>query len=152
MKSKIPKNQKGFIALISAIMLSLILLGLTLRVSSGNFSARANSLHAEFKAQSSALARSCSQSALLTLSHEYWYIPEIGGDEITVAEETCTIQTITHEAENGVTHKKNVTIITTASYKGAYTTLQTDVLMTNPAFTSVTSPAVALIRTREIIP
>ncbi|MCX6703689.1 MAG: hypothetical protein NTV02_03310 [Candidatus Zambryskibacteria bacterium] len=142
-------QQKGFIALISSIILSLILLGLTLQVSSGNFSARANALSAEFKSISVALARSCSQAALLRLSLEYWYVPNEGGDSVNIEENTCIIKEINHEIENPSTHTKKVTVITQSSYRGAFTLLYTEVLMTNPGFISITSPSVSLLRTYE---
>ncbi|MEY4602303.1 MAG: hypothetical protein RL292_244, partial [Candidatus Parcubacteria bacterium] len=90
------KQQRGFIALISSIILSIILLGLTLRVSSSNFSARANALQGEFKSISVAVARSCSQSALLRLSQEYWYVPKESGDVININEEKCIITEVNH--------------------------------------------------------
>ncbi len=142
-------KKRGFIALISSIIISIILLGLTVRVSSGNFSARANALHAEFKSISVVLARSCSQSALLRLSQEYWYIPEEDGDVVPIEEETCTIKKINHESEDSTTHTKKVLIITESSYRGAFTTLYTEVIMTNPSFVSITSPSVSLIRVNE---
>lgn len=142
-------KQRGFIALISSIILSIILLGLTVRVNSSNFSARANALHAEFKSISVALARSCSQSALLRLSQEYWYIPSADGDVINIDEEECIIKEIHHEAEDSTTHTKKVLVITKSSYHGAFTTLYTEVLMTNPSFISISSPSVSLIRTHE---
>lgn len=143
------KQQRGFIALISSIILSIILLGLTLRVSSSNFSARANTLHAEFKSISVALARSCSQSALLMLSQEYWYVPDEDGDTVSIGEDKCIIKEINHEVEDLSTHAKKVTITTKSTFRGAFTTLYTEVLMTNPGFISITSPAVSLIRTHE---
>ncbi len=142
-------KQKGFIALISSIILSIILLGLTVRVSSGNFSARANALHSEFKSISVALARSCSQSALLQLSQEYWYVTKTEGDVMHIEENTCTIKEINHEIENSITHTKKVLVITEGSYRGAFTTLYTEVLMMNPSFVSITSPSVDLIRINE---
>jgi hypothetical protein len=142
-------SQRGFVALISSIILSIILLGLTVRVSSSNFSARANALHAEFKSISVALARSCSQSALLRLSQEYWYVPEESGDLIIVDEEKCTIKEINHEIEDATTHTKKVIVTTESSYRGAFTTLYTEVLMTNPSFMSISSPRVSLTRIHE---
>ena len=142
-------SQRGFIALISSIILSIILLSLTIRVSSSNFSARTNALHTEFKSISVALARSCSQAALLRLSQEYWYIPNGNGDTVSIEEDECTIKEINHEAEDSTTHTKKVTVITKSSYRGAFTTLYTEILMTNPSFVSITSPLVTLIRTRE---
>lgn len=143
------KQQRGFIALISSIILSIILLGLTLRVSSSNFSARANALHTEFKSISVALARSCSQSALLRLSQEYWYIPSEDGDIINIDNQNCTIKEINHEVENSITHTKKVMVISESSYRGAFTTLYTEILMTNPSFIGITSPSVSLIRISE---
>lgn len=149
MKRKGLNTKRGFVALISSIILSLILLGLTLRVSSGNFSARANALNSEFKSISVALARSCSQIALLKLSQEYWYIPEENGDRITIEENTCIIKKINHDIEDSSTHIKKVLVITESSYRGAFTTLYTEILMTNPSFVSIISPSVSLIRTHE---
>lgn len=142
-------TQRGFIALISSIILSMILLALTVHVSSGNFSARTNALHTEFKSISVALARSCGQTALLRLSQEYWYIPKEDGDVVTIDDQRCTIKEINHGTEDSITHTKKVMIIIESSYRGAFTTLYTEVIMINPSFVSITSPSVSLIRTSE---
>lgn len=142
-------SQKGFIALISSIILSIILLGLTLRVSSSNFSARSNALQSEFKSISVALAKSCSQNALLRLSQEYWYIPEENGDVVYIDEEKCIITEINHEVEDINTHRKKVIVTTKSSFRGSFTTLYTEVLMTNPSFMNISSPLVSLIRIHE---
>lgn len=150
MKQKKLRYKKGFIALISSIMLSLILFGITLRVSGGNFSARTNALGAEFKQISNALGRSCGQIALLRLREEYWYVPEENGDEVTVGKDTCTIFEVEHSTENATTHIKEVIILTTSAYRGAHTILKTEVQMTNPAFVSASSPLVKLIHITEV--
>jgi len=144
------KYNRGFIALISSIMLSLILFGLTLRVSGGNFSARTNALSAEFKQISKALSRSCGQSALLRLREEYWYVPEENGDDVAVGEDICIILEVEHSTEDAATHTKEVAILTKGSYRGAHTILKTQVRMTNPAFISASSPLVELLYIAEV--
>lgn len=64
------KSQRGYIALISVIIISAVLIIITFATSFGAFFARFNSLDGEFKKQSAALAEGCIDTALLQLARD----------------------------------------------------------------------------------
>ncbi len=108
------KNQNGFIALTSAIIISILLIAFSLAVSTTGFFGRFNILDSENKQRSLALAEACGDEALLRLIIQ----PGYQGDEtVTVGGEPCHIFPIT----SGV----QVTIRPQGSYGGATTNLQT---------------------------
>ena len=81
-------NQRGYISLISSIIISILLLAVTFAISFNNSSSRFNILNAEFKEQSSALAEACVDTALLKLAQNQSY----GGNEnISVGNDQCSI-------------------------------------------------------------
>ena len=80
--------QRGFIALISALVLSAMLLIGVASESLGGFFARTSVLDAESKARSEALADACSNMVLSKLTEDASYA---GGETITVGSDSCTI-------------------------------------------------------------
>lgn len=62
------KHEKGFIALISAIILSVLLLGLTVSLGFSSFFTRFNILDSESKERSLALAEACGDTAVLRMA------------------------------------------------------------------------------------
>src|SRR3989344_250294 len=81
--------QKGFVALISTIIISIILLLVVTNLSQISFYSRSNILDSELKERSSALAEACADTAILKLANDSNYT---GGETITVSgTETCTI-------------------------------------------------------------
>jgi hypothetical protein len=90
-KHKIKKNT-GFIALMSAIIISAILLLITINLSKNSFSGRLNILDSEYKERSVALAEACVDTALLKLANNSAYT---GNQTITVSGgDTCIIKNI----------------------------------------------------------
>lgn len=86
------KVNSGFIALMSSIIISVILLLIATTFSFTGFSSRFNILDLEMKERSSALAEACVDTALLKLANNPNYP---GGETITVSgSDTCTINTI----------------------------------------------------------
>ncbi len=83
------KTNSGFIALMSAIIISVILLIITANLNLTGFYGRSNILDWELKQKSSALADACADIVLLRLAED----PNYAGEEnITVSEnDTCTI-------------------------------------------------------------
>ena len=80
------KSGAGFIALISAIIISAVLLVVTVTLSYSSFFARYNLLDSEYKDRSSALAEGCVDAALLKLANDPNYYANnertlIGSDE-----------------------------------------------------------------------
>ena len=83
----IVRQPQGFIALMSAIIISAILLVAIISGSLTQFYSRFNVLDQEFKERSSSLADACAQSLLLQLTYSTSY----NGGTITVGSDTCTI-------------------------------------------------------------
>ncbi|MEK7536066.1 MAG: hypothetical protein AAB590_03600 [Patescibacteria group bacterium] len=87
------QNQSGFIALMSAIIISMLLIVITFTLSMTAFFARFNVLHSEYKNISSNLAEGCVDAALLKLINDPAYNPT---DEIvSVGTHNCMIVSIT---------------------------------------------------------
>ena len=86
------KRNSGFVALISAIIISVILLLIATNLSLTGFYDRSNILDGELKERSSALAEACADTAILKLANNPGYT---GNEIITVSgSDTCNIQTI----------------------------------------------------------
>lgn len=89
-KSK-SKKEAGFIALITAIALTLILLVVTVTLNQSGFFTRSTLLESEYKERSSALAEACVDTALLKLANNPNYI---GPDTIAVGGDSCSILSV----------------------------------------------------------
>lgn len=87
------KNQSGFIAIMSAIVISTILIAVTFALSTTAIFARFNVLNSEYKNISSNIADGCIDIALLELINNPSYNPT---NEIkSFGTNTCTIVSIT---------------------------------------------------------
>ena len=93
MTYKNKKNNTGFVALISAIIISAILLLATTNLSIREFYGRSNILDFELKEKSSALAEACIDTAILKLAKNPSYSPR--DESISVDEDTCLIKSVT---------------------------------------------------------
>lgn len=84
-------NHNGYIALMAAIIISLVLAGAAVEVASSGFYARANISDAEASEEARALAFGCAdRAAIKTITHALYQ-----GDETIVFENgTCTIFSI----------------------------------------------------------
>ncbi|OGI94361.1 hypothetical protein A3A03_03420 [Candidatus Nomurabacteria bacterium RIFCSPLOWO2_01_FULL_40_18] len=83
---------KGFMALISVVIISAILLLVAISLSNTSFYGRSNILDSELKEKSSALAEACVDVAILKLTDNSSYSPI---DEfVNVGSEKCTIDSI----------------------------------------------------------
>lgn len=92
MIKKINKKYRnnGFVALISVIIISVILLLVTMNVSFDGFYSRFNIFDYESKERSSAMAEACADIVLLKLAEDSTYIG--GGSPVTVSgADTCAI-------------------------------------------------------------
>jgi hypothetical protein len=67
------KPQRGFIALMSALIISAVLLLMATSGSFAGYYSRTNSLNSEFKARSAALADACANQTLLALANDSTY-------------------------------------------------------------------------------
>ena len=115
-------DQSGFIALISAVVISLLLITITVALSLAGFLGRFNILDDEYKKISSGLAESCLDTAVLRLSQNPAYTPDPGvpGDQVVnVGNRTCKIGWIN---PGGATWPKTIQVI--ASHSGSFTNLE----------------------------
>ena len=109
-KLKIENSEKGFVALMSAIIISAVLLFIGTTLSLSGFSNRFNILDSEMKEMSSSLADACFDTAILNLAKNVTFT----GD-VNVGPNKCTIQSVT----GGSTK----TIVIQAKYKNYFTNL-----------------------------
>ena len=122
------KAHRGYIAVVSAIIVSSILALVVFTSSSSVFITRFSQLDSEDKEQSKVLAFSCAYEALYAYGEDSSYNPQhavirLGGDNNGNSEE-CTIDSV---KEVGST----LTVFVHASARDSYTALQIDA-QTNP--------------------
>ncbi len=116
-------NQRGYIAIISTLLMFFVLTALTVTVSFVSFTYRMNILEAEEKAQSSAMASACVHEALTRIATNRDYT---GGDTLTLNNNTCAITSVV-PAPSGL----NRVITATSSVQTAVTTLRVEVVLKN---------------------
>lgn len=142
-------EERGFIALISAVVMSAILMSLMYTVSASSFYARIDAESIESKRVSLGLAESCINVALLALAissdptntsgHGYAPVHEVivvGADD-TGQPLRCTIESV------GGAGTTNRTIFASAEYRGAYSSVESVATVVDPAH--VTEPHGTLI-------
>jgi len=120
MRTHTPKPSKkiadrdGFIALMSAITVSAVLMIITVTLSYSGFLARYNILSSEYKERSAALAEACVDLAILKLADDSGYA---GNETISVGSDSCLIRPMTVSGSQKV-------IETQAIFQEAYTNLR----------------------------
>jgi len=82
------QTDRGYIAITSITIISLLLMGIVFAVSSSSFLTRSNILNQEFKEQSFSLAEACVDSALLKLVQNGSYS---GNENILIGNDQCSI-------------------------------------------------------------
>lgn len=121
-KQLICTNQGGYVALISAIVISILLVGITVTLSFTGFYSRFNVLDGEYKKVSGGLAEACVNVARLKIANDPAYTNSTA-EEITLETgKACTIVSVA-----GTNPK---TIRAQAIYQKAYTNIEAEV---NPA-------------------
>ena len=96
------KKGEGFIALISVIVITLILLTMTATLGTKGFLDRFNILEGEAKEISAGLAWACAQAARVKISNDPAYQPVVGGESFPVSQDpndesqylTCAIMSV----------------------------------------------------------
>ena len=92
------KNESGYIALMSVIIISLILLAFTAVLSMSGYFSRFNALAGEYKRVSLGLAESCVNVALLKIAQN----PNYTGDEtVPVGTNNCNIKLVSYNPASG---------------------------------------------------
>ena len=109
-----PKQNSGFMALMSAIIISVVLLLLVTNLSLTGFYDRSNILDGELKERSSALAEACVDTAILKLANDPTYSPT--NEDVFIGSDKCVINSIS-----------SGTIYVRADYKNYITKLEVDV-------------------------
>ncbi|MCU0653169.1 MAG: hypothetical protein MUD10_02825 [Candidatus Pacebacteria bacterium] len=128
------EGDKGYIALLSSIIISLVMTCLAFTAARAGFYSRFDSLNGEYKRVSKGLAESCVNHALLELSQN----PNYPGAEtdFVVGFGHCDIAPIFFDPSFGFDagHKKIAVINTNADYKGSYSKLQVDLEIYDPQY------------------
>lgn len=85
------KHANGYIAIVSAVIITIVILTIVVSFSSSNFLGRFDSGFFEVKDSTRAIAEGCIEKALLELSNDEAYT---GNESVSVASSTCTIRPI----------------------------------------------------------
>ncbi len=112
-------GQNGYIALTSAIIISVLIMAISLALSSNSFFSRSNVLDTEFKKISKGLAEACVETALLKLKQNNSYS---GNENISIAGKQCSILAIESVANQKI-------IKTTAAVQNFITNLKAVVVL-----------------------
>ena len=117
-------GERGFVALMSVIVISAILLVLVFSLGVSSFFNRFDALDSENKRISLGLAEACVNVSMLKVAQNSGYAPPAGGECVSVGgtchasgpQMTCAVCS--------VTSGNPTTVITRAVYNGAFSTLQ----------------------------
>lgn len=96
-------GQKGYIAIVSSVIISLVMMIVAISVGSSNLLSRGSVNDFQIKLLSHTIARSCLNYALFRLAD---YPSYVGNETVTVSSYTCTLYTITTSAPNKVISAK----------------------------------------------
>jgi len=111
------KAQNGYVALMSVIIISAILVLMATTASFRGFYGRYNVLESEFKERSLAIAEACADTALLYLASNVNYY-DLAGGTVSISGYTCTI------SQTGVPAAGQKRFKTQAIFQNAYTNLE----------------------------
>jgi hypothetical protein len=112
-ETKVKNNELGFIALMSAIIISAILMMVVILLSYSGWNSRYNILNSEYKERSTAVAEACVDHAFLELINNADYT---GNATTSVAGNECYISAVTALGSQRI-------FTTRAIYKGTHTFL-----------------------------
>lgn len=123
------KKRNGFMALISVVIISVILLLIATTLSMTGFAGRLNILDSEYKERSLGLAEACVDAAILRLAQTPTYAVNPPGVVVPVGVDSCNIRSIT-PATNPIV------IQATASFQNSFTNLVVNLASTDLSVTS----------------
>ena len=112
------KSNTGFIALISAVVISVILLLIATNLSLTSYYGRSSILDSELKKRSSALAEACADTAILKLINSKDYALVAADHNISVGTGYCDIFSLSPIPPRS----GNITIVTKANFNNIYFT------------------------------
>lgn len=118
--------QRGFVALVSIVIMSGIVTVLIFTLGVSVLFSRFSVLDGEYKRTSLALAEACANTAMLKIAQDVAYTPDAGGECVSVSD-ICGASGATHTCRVCSVSRSGgrYTILTRAVYRGAYTTLET---------------------------
>ena len=96
-------SEQGYVALISAIIISVVLVMIAISLSTASFFSRFNVSDAEYKKRSSNLAEACADQALLKYAQDSSYS---GNEDIPVGADSCHIRSVGISGTNLVVQTK----------------------------------------------
>lgn len=126
-------QKRGFIALMSVIIISVMLVSQVFMVSKGGLSVRLDVLNSEHKTISKTLATSCVEAAIIKLNQNYYYLTSVDGEVISIGSKSCTLKKIEHTVENPA-HEKKVIVYTQGQSGGSFTNLISVLVAKNPHY------------------
>ncbi len=147
MKEHAIKNHtEGFIALMSAIIISAILMGFLFIANRMNFYARFDTLDREDKAEARNMAESCINETLVRLAKDYNYDISVdpsytqeSGIPIRLGDGMCYITSISPPRTQD-DHTADLTITTRGIYKDTFSRFKAEATMVNPEMNPTTIP------------
>lgn len=113
--------QKGYIALVSIIIIAVLLITIGIVISFGGFFTRFSILENEYKEISTDLAEACADMAILKLVENWNYT---GGENFTIDSKNCQIISVQDFGSEKL-------IRTQAIYQNSYTNLEVKVSKTD---------------------
>ncbi|MES2087828.1 MAG: hypothetical protein V4467_02435 [Patescibacteria group bacterium] len=141
-----PQKNKGFIALMSTIIISTILMAIVFTTNMSSFYARFDALDGEFKRKAFALAESCANETLLRLAKNYSYDPTTDPDFVTgkglpisIEDGECLIVSVLPPAPRAGALSE-ITIITQGIYRNTFSNLKVEITTYNPGIASMIVP------------
>lgn len=111
----------GYVALMSALIVSVVLVVLSVSISTAGLYARFDAADAEYKQRSSYLAESCIAAALVNIDQNAAYVPTAGGETLFVGDDTCTLVSV-------ITSGGQVIIESKGTFRDAVTNLKVVVM------------------------
>ena len=113
---KITHTPRGFVALMSVIIISAVLMTMVYLLSASSFLERFDALDGEYKRESLALAEACVNAGILKIAQSDYSAAQIVIDS-TDPKKTCRVCQLSSSGD----------ILTRAVYNGAYTNLSVSV-------------------------
>lgn len=92
-------RQEGYIAMTSAIIISILIMTIVFAVSTAGYFSRSNILVSELKDVGLALAEGCAEKALLKYAEDISYA---GNESVTIGSKQCAILTIETSGDNKI--------------------------------------------------
>lgn len=109
-----PSLRDGYIAMTSAIIISMLVLAIVFAISLSGYFSRSNVLTSEFKDVSLALAEGCTEKALLKYAENTSYV---GNENITISGRQCSILPIETSGSNKIIKTKAIVESVTSNIK-----------------------------------